>query len=608
MKFVKKFDIVNIYLYTLNEFPRYYYIRRQFMKLLKKWIPIIKLIKEDKWKLIVSGILIFLCGLTGIFTGYLNGAAVEAITNSNINLAIMYLIMYFFIGVLIGTILSGLANSMLLKIESKLTRTLGFNTYKKALNLPAIAFEEMSSGEIINRITNDADSLSFTFGKMINMISSIVTALVILVYVFFNSWIVGLILIIFLIILYFIIKKYTPLLKDAHKERKTTQDSFTSLANESIRGIREIKTLGIKEQLIINAKKSIDNIFKVSKKEIDLETRFNIIVSFLKTTLEVGTFIVCIILLYYKQITLTFFIAMTYYIYRYMWFIECLNDFTQTYQKVSVSLDRVNEILENQKFDDVVFGNTDIKDMKGIIEFKDVSFAYPNEEKVLDDFNLVIEPNKKVAIVGASGQGKSTLFNLITRLFDANAGTISIDDVNILDISEECLRKNVSIIRQEPFIFNRTILENFKIIDENIKLKDVKKYVKEAYLDEYIESLPKKYDTLLGEGGVNLSGGQKQRLAIARTLAKNSKIILFDEATSALDNNSQEFIKKSIDNLVKNHTVVIVAHRLSTIIDADVIYVIDKGRVIASGTHNQLLTSCDYYKNLYKSEMQEHVK
>lgn len=603
MKFIKKFDFINIYLYTLNEFPGYYYIRRQFMKLLKKWIPIIKLIKEDKWKLIVSGILIFLCGLTGIFTGYLNGAAVEAITNSNINLAIMYLIMYFFIGVLIGTILSGLANSMLLKIESKLTRKLGFNTYKKVLNLPAIAFEEMSSGEIINRITNDADSLSFTFGKMINMISSIVTALVILVYVFFNSWIVGLILIIFLIILYFIIKKYTPLLKDAHKERKTTQDSFTSLANESIRGIREIKTLGIKEQLIINAKKSIDNIFKVSKKEIDLETRFNIVISLLKEVLEVGVFIICIILLYYKQITLTFFIAMTYYIYRYMWFIECLNDFTETYQKVSVSLDRVNEILENQKFNDVVFGNTNINNMKGIIKFKDVSFSYPNEEKVLDDFNLIIEPNKKIAIVGASGQGKSTLFNLITRLFDANAGTISIDDVNILDISEECLRKNVSIIRQEPFIFNRTILENFKIIDENIKLKDVKKYVKEAYLDEYIESLPKKYDTLLGEGGVNLSGGQKQRLAIARTLAKNSKIILFDEATSALDNNSQEFIKKSIDNLVKNHTVVIVAHRLSTIIDADVIYVIDKGRVIASGTHNQLLTSCDYYKNLYKSEM-----
>ena len=573
------------------------------MRLLKRWIPLMKLVKEDKWKLIISGILIFLCGLTGIFTGYLNGAAVEAVTTGNVRNAVIYLILYFIIGVLIGTFLAGIANSILLKIESKLTRVIGFNTYKKALNLPAVAFEEMSSGEIINRITSDADSLSFTFGKMINMISSIVTALVILVYVFFNSWIVGLILISFLVVLYFIIKKYNPLLKDAHKERKASQDVFTSLANESIRGIREIKTLGIKDHLITSAKKNVDDIFKISKKEINLETRFDIIVSFLKTTLEVGTFIVCIILLYYKQITLTFFIAMTYYIYRYMWFIECLNDFTQTYQKISVSLDRVNEILENKKYNDVVFGKTNLENIKGKIEFKNVTFAYPNEESVLKDFNLAIEPNKKIAIVGASGQGKSTLFNLITRLFDANKGEITIDGVNILDISEECLRKNISIIRQDPFIFNRTIMENFKIVDENIKLKDVKACIKEAYLDEYIESLPKKYDTVLGEGGVNLSGGQKQRFAIARTLAKKSKIILFDEATSALDNNSQEFIKKSIDNLVKDHTVVIVAHRLSTIIDADIIYVIDDGKVIASGTHKTLLKSCDYYKNLYKTEM-----
>lgn len=573
------------------------------MKLLKRWIPLMKLVKEDKWKLIISGILIFLCGLTGIFTGYLNGAAVEAITSGNVRNAVIYLILYFIIGVLIGTFLSGIANSILLKIESKLTRAIGFNTYKKALNLPAVAFEEMSSGEIINRITSDADSLSFTFGKMINMISSIVTALVILVYVFFNSWIVGLILISFLVVLYFIIKKYNPLLKDAHKERKASQDVFTSLANESIRGIREIKTLGIKDHLIINAKRNVEDLFKLSKKEINLQTRFGIIVDFLKTTLEVGTFIVCIVLLYYKQITLTFFIAMTYYIYRYMWFIECLNDFTQTYQKISVSLDRVNEILENKKYNDVVFGKTNLENIKGEIEFKNVTFAYPNEESVLKDFNLVIEPNKKIAIVGASGQGKSTLFNLITRLFDASKGEITIDGVNILDISEECLRKNISIIRQDPFIFNRTIMENFKIVDEDIKLKEVKACIKEAYLDEYIESLPKKYDTVLGEGGVNLSGGQKQRLAIARTLAKKSKIILFDEATSALDNNSQEFIKKSIDNLVKDHTVVIVAHRLSTIIDADIIYVIDDGKVIASGTHETLLKSCDYYKNLYKTEM-----
>lgn len=215
---------------------------------------------------------------------------------------------------------------------------------------------------------------------------------------------------------------------------------------------------------------------------------------------------------------------------------------------------------------------------------------------------MKIEPNKKVAIVGASGQGKSTLFNLITRIFEPQSGEILLDGVNLSDLTEESLRENVSIIRQEPFIFNRSILDNFKIVNPDITLDEVREYTKLAYLDDYIMSLPMKYDTYLGEGGVNLSGGQKQRLAIARTLSKNSKVILFDEATSALDNNSQEYIKKAIDNLVDNHTVIIVAHRLSTIMDADIIHVVDKGKVVASGTHSELLKSNKIYKNLYTNE------
>ena len=164
------------------------------------------------------------------------------------------------------------------------------------------------------------------------------------------------------------------------------------------------------------------------------------------------------------------------------------------------------------------------------------------------------------------------------------------------------MRKNISIIRQEPFIFNRSIKDNFKLINSKISLSKIKQYSKIAYLDDYIESLPNKYDTIMGEGGVNLSGGQKQRLSIARTLAKESKIVLFDEATSALDNNSQEYIKKAIDNLVKDHTVVIIAHRLSTIIDSDIIYVVNDGKIVASGKHNELLSSNKIYRNLYENE------
>jgi ATP-binding cassette subfamily B protein len=179
---------------------------------------------------------------------------------------------------------------------------------------------------------------------------------------------------------------------------------------------------------------------------------------------------------------------------------------------------------------------------------------------------------------------------------------ITLDGVDIKSLTEESLRKHISIIRQEPFIFNRTIMENFKLIDNEITLKEVRKYCKKAYIDDYIMSLPDGYDTKLGEGGVNLSGGQKQRLAIARSLSKKSKVLLFDEATSALDNESQKYIKMTIDELVKDHTIIIVAHRLSTIIDANIIYVMDKGQISASGTHKELIKTCKTYRNLYEKE------
>ena len=572
------------------------------MKSLKEFKPLIKLIGKDKYRLIIASILIFISGIAEISTGYLNGRAVESITKLEVKQALLFLGIYFLIEITINGYFVHLANSILYKIESALTRRLGFNAYKKSLSLPSEAYEKYSSGEIINRITNDADTLSFAFGRLLNMISSLVASLIIIVYVFFNSWIIGLEIIILVSILFIIIKIYNPKLKNIHTERKKEQDKFTSLTTESIRGIREIKTLGIKENLIENMLDIIKVIYKKSEKEIDIQKEFNIIVRFIKSILEVGVFSTCIILLYYERINLTFFIAMTYYIYRYMWLIENLNDITITYQKTIVSISRVNDLLENRLYKDESFGSIELNNPKGIIEFKNVTFSYPEEDITLNNFNLTIEPNKKIAVVGASGQGKSTLFNLITRIFDPQIGEILIDDINIKDLSEKSLRDNISIIRQEPFIFNRTIKENFKLIDKNITLNKIREYTKLAYLDDYIMSLPKKYNTLLGEGGVNLSGGQKQRLSIARTLSKKSKIILFDEATSALDNNSQEYIKEAINNLVENHTVIIVAHRLSTIIDADIIHVVDKGKIVASGTHDELLNKSKIYQKLYNKE------
>ena len=293
---------------------------------------------------------------------------------------------------------------------------------------------------------------------------------------------------------------------------------------------------------------------------------------------------------------------MTYYIFRFTWLIENITAFSRIYNQVSVSLQRINEILENKLYKDVKYGDKELNNCKGIIKFDKVEFAYPNEPNTLKGLTIEFKPNKKIAIVGKSGQGKTTIFNLLTRIFDTEKGTITVDGINIKDLTEKSLRDNIAIIRQEPFLFNRTIRENFEIVKSDIKLEEIKKYCKLAYIDEYIESLPNKYDTVLGEGGVNLSGGQKQRLSIARSLVKESKIILFDEATSSLDNESQDYIKKVIDSLVKDHTVIIIAHRLSTIIDSDEIYIISNGVLEEKGNHKELLEKSPSYRRLYESE------
>ncbi len=572
------------------------------MKNIKEFIPLWKLVKEDKCKFIIATLLIIISNFFSVVSGYLIGEATQYLTDTKYAMSILYLVIYVIFNSVEDVGLYNTGSCMLELIESKVSRKLGYFTYKKAINLPAYAYEKTSSGEVINRIVNDADTLSFAFSRLVALISSLTASLIVLVYIFINSWVLGIEIIIFVGILYLVINKYDPMLINVHKERKKVQDKFTSLVNESIRGIREIKTLGVKNNLMSNMKEIIKSIFDKSKEEVSIRKKYNALTFLLKIFLEGVVFITCAFLIYKGSITIGFFVTMTYYIYRFTNLIDNINNFSQTYQKLIVSLQRVNEILENRLYEDEIFGNEKINKVKGLIEFKNVSFSYPDEDNILNDFNIKLEPNKKIAIVGKSGQGKSTLFNLITRVFDVKEGLITLDDINIKDLTEEELRKHISIIRQEPFIFNRTILENFKIINKDIELEDIRKYTKMSYLDDYIMSLPNGYDTVLGEGGVNLSGGQKQRLSIARTLAKNSEVILFDEATSALDNSSQDYIKKTIDNLIKDHTVVIVAHRLSTIMDADIIYLVDKGKVVDSGTHNELLKTNKTYKKLYETE------
>lgn len=552
---------------------------------------------------IKSFVFLFTTSMTGTLYGYLIGLAIDKARISSFGLAVAVLLLIYIINFVDSLIFDRYGRIYMERCANNIMEKIGCAVYEKVGLLPARAFEEKSSGEFINRITSDSSTIADSFRQILRITISLFTCAIVFIYICFNSWVVALEVIIYLVLFYIISHKYLPSIKEKQKEINKEKDRAVAEVSESVRGIREIRALGIRKSMNDNFKNIVRNIYFKINKQMITERNYNAWIYILNCTLEFIIFTTCILLIINGTGSFAFFMAMTYYVYRFMNTIELMMNLSTSIQKMKVSIERLSEILDNKLYKDEKFGIVSKTDILGNIEFKNVTFKYPNEEKeIFEEFNLTIPTGKKVAIVGKSGQGKTTIFNLLLRYFDSDAGVILVDDIPIEDFTEDSLRENIAIIRQEPFIFNKTILENLKIIDPYMSLKKIRNACKLAEIDEYIMSLPNKYDTMIGEGGINLSGGQKQRLAIARALLKNSKIILFDEATSALDNDNQSKIKQAIDNLVKDHTIIIVAHRLSTIIDADVIYLIDGGKVVASGTHKQLLKKSLIYKNLYINE------
>lgn len=571
---------------------------------LKEMIRFFKKYCGGQKKLFIkSFVFLFTTSMTGTLYGYLIGLAIDKARISSFGLAVAVLLLIYIINFVDSLIFDRYGRIYMERCANNIMEKIGCAVYEKVGLLPARAFEEKSSGEFINRITSDSSTIADSFRQILRITISLLTCAIVFIYICFNSWIVALEVIIYLVLFYIISHKYLPSIKEKQKEINKEKDRAVAEVSESVRGIREIRALGIRKSMNDNFKNIVRNIYFKINKQMITERNYNAWIYILNCTLEFVIFTTCILLIINKTGSFAFFMAMTYYVYRFMNTIELMMNLSTSIQKMKVSIERLSEILDNKLYKDEKFGIVSKTDILGNVEFKNITFKYPNEKKeIFEEFNLTIPTGKKVAIVGKSGQGKTTIFNLLLRYFDSDAGVILVDDIPIEDFTEDSLRENIAIIRQEPFIFNKTILENLKIIDPYMSLKKIRNACKLAEIDEYIMSLPNKYDTMIGEGGINLSGGQKQRLAIARALLKNSKIILFDEATSALDNDNQSKIKQAIDNLVKDHTIIIVAHRLSTIIDADVIYLIDGGKVVASGTHKQLLKKSLIYKNLYINE------
>ena len=256
-----------------------------------------------------------------------------------------------------------------------------------------------------------------------------------------------------------------------------------------------------------------------------------------------------------------------------------------------------------------IFNNLKLDDMKiidGTIKFENVSFNYDHaERKILKSINLNIQGGKMTSLAGHSGAGKSTILNLIPRFYDCVDGCIKIDDQSIKEKNLSSLRKNISLVSQETTLFDDTVFNNIKYANLNASEEEIKEATKLSFSDEFIDLLPKKYDTLIGENGIRLSGGEKQRLSIARALLKRSKIILLDEATSALDAETEKKIQEALNYLIQGKTTLVIAHRLSTILNSHKIYVVNQGEIAGHGTHDELIKSSVIYKNFYEKQVQK---
>ncbi len=490
----------------------------------------------------------------------------------------------------------------LVNINQRVKVDIKHSLIKNLVNLETKNFDKTNSGVFISRVNSDANELSTFYNSLVDCIADVISNFGFVVYIaFVNIW-VALFIVVELVLVYILENSRIKIWFKNRKIWKEANEKVVGGYSEIIRGIRDIKTLNLKDAAINKVSKYQDEAILLSKK-IDYENdnwrRFKQIVC---AVFEFLFILMCVLFIKYGLLApATFFIVYVYF-GRAVGLINYIVNIKQHLTDGELAAERVLEILDSEKFSKEQFGSKTIENLKGSIEFKNVTFTYNNDEKLFKKLNLKILPNQMVGIVGKSGQGKSTILNLIGKLYDISDGEILIDDVNIAELSESALRDNVSIVMQTPYIFNMSIMDNMLLVNPKATKKQIYNACKKAQIHDFIFALPKKYDSLVGENGVVLSGGQRQRLAIARALLKNSKIILFDEATSALDNESQGKIKEVMDSLKYDHTLIVVAHRLSTVVDCDKILVLDNNKIIAEGTHKQLIKSCNVYKELYKTE------
>ena len=488
-----------------------------------------------------------------------------------------------------------------LGVKSKLQIKLAEETLK----IKTEVMNENSSSMFSERMGQDVNSMTDIFISLIHYVTSFITGVGVLIAVLFLNKTIFVLYVIFVIALCFTEYYRAEKLEEIRKENRKISEEVSGFSTELVRGSKDIKLLNAEDSFISRTKKEVEKLNKSDYMQSIASAKFRLINGSLWDSLDLFIMVVGVLFLINNKISISSMLV----IFNYRWQIITISydiqDLIESIKKYTVSSERVFDIIDGIKFKKEKFGKTHFNKLKGHIEFKNVSFNYKTGDDVLKEISFKINPNETVSFVGKSGSGKTTIFNLISKLYYSKKGEILLDEININKLDKDVIRGNISVISQNPYIFNMSIKDNLKVVKEDATDDEIISACKMAALHDYIVSLKDGYDTIVGESGVTLSGGQRQRLAIARALIQNTEIILFDEATSALDNETQGKIQDAINNMQGIYTILIIAHRLSTVMNADKIFLIDDGKVAAVGTHSELLKKSDIYRKLYEMELKK---
>lgn len=471
------------------------------------------------------------------------------------------------------------------------------------LKLENQCIDSNSSGVFIQRLTNDTSKIADIFNVLNMYLSNIIANIGIFGAVFLINKVAFCYLLIMILIIYLVENKRVTLFNEQDKIFRKKNERVSGFVSELVRGVRDIKMLNAEESFMGELNSQVVDLNSQRYKMGAIDRNYSLVRGCFIDLFDTGMIFLLVFLIINHDLEIASALVIHNYMSRVTSIVNYFSMLIERVKDFNLSSSRIFDIIDSEKFVKEKFGKKHLERVEGDFEFKDVTFHYNDRKKVLDHLSFKVNANETVAFVGKSGAGKSTIFNLLCKMYDVNEGKITIDGVDIKELDRETIRGNITIINQNPYIFNLTIRDNLRLVKEDLTEEEMKEACKMACLDEFIEKLPDKYDTMIGEGGISLSGGQRQRLAIARAFVQKTEIILFDEATSALDNETQASIQEAIENLKKDYTILIIAHRLSTVIKSDRIVFLNNGKIEAEGTHKELLKKNKNYKKLYEAEL-----